>query len=125
MATWLLVTIIVAAVATVATVVTLIVLNRSKLKTILKEHKEKKNAQKVAFGDTAKIISENAEELLKSAPKMSMDDLEKLADEMPYFVVDVDENHNNVGEFISIKADNTEDDINDMMKNTKGILLFD
>lgn len=125
MATWIIVTIVIAAVAAVAAVVTLVVLNLPKLKKILKEHKEKKNAQKVAFGDTKKIVSENAEELLKSAPKMTMDDLDKLADEMPYFVVDVDEKQNHVGEFVNIKAENTEDEVTKMMNNTQGILLFD
>lgn len=111
--------------AGVAIIVTIAVLTLPKLKAYLKKRKEKKARQKVAFGDTRKIINENAEEIMQKAPKMTMEELEKICEETPYFVVDVDEETEETSDFTSIKTEETGEDIENFMRSKGGIVVFD
>ncbi len=109
----------------VAIVVTIAVLTLPKLKSYLKSRKEKKERQKVAFGDTRKIINNNAEEILQKAPKMTREELERICEETPYFVVDVDTDTEETSDFISIKTEETGKDLEIFMQRNGGIVVFD
>lgn len=98
------------------------------LKKLIKERREKKARQKVAFGDTRKIIDKNAKEILNSAPKMTMDDLEKMCEDTPYFVVDFDsESEQLTSEFQGIKPKAVGQDVQRLLDEEAedGIVLFD
>lgn len=109
----------------VATVVYIAVLTLPKLKSYLKSRKEKKERQKVAFGDTRKIINNNAEEILQKAPKMTREELERICEETPYFVVDVDTDTEETSDFTSIKTEETGKDLENFMQRNGGIVVFD
>jgi len=117
--------IILGIVAGVAIIVTIAVLTLPKLKSYLKSRKEKKQRQKVAFGDTRKIINNNAEEILQKAPKMTMEELERICEETPYFVVDVDTDTEETSDFTSIKTEETGKDLESFMQRNGGIVVFD
>lgn len=106
-------------------IVTIAVLTLPKLKSYLKSRKEKKQRQKVAFGDTRKIINNNAEEILQKAPKMTMEELERICEETPYFVVDVDTDTEETSDFTSIKTEETGKDLESFMQRNGGIVVFD
>lgn len=110
--------------ASVTLIVTITVLTLPKLKEYLKKRKEKKKRTKVAFGDTKKIINSNAEEILKNAPTMKMEDLERICDETPYFVVDIDEDTEKISDFTSIKTEEIGRDFEEFMQNKGGIVVF-
>lgn len=125
MGTGTIVLIILGALAGIALIVTIAHLTLPKLKAYLKKRKEKKQKTKVAFGETKKIINENAEEILKQAPKMTMEDLERMCEETPYFVVDVDDVTEETSEFTSIQTEEVGDDVESLMKAKDGIVVFD
>jgi hypothetical protein len=101
------------------------VLTLPKLKAYLKSRKEKKARQKVAFGDTRKIINSNAEEILKNAPKMTMEDLERMCEDTPYFAVDMDIDTEELSDFTSIKTEEVGNDFDEFMDGNGGIVVFD
>ena len=110
------------------TIIEIVRLTLPKLKEIIKKRKEKKKRQKVVFGSTEKIIDKDAKEILKNAPKMTMDDLEKMCEETPYFVVDYDpETEQITSEFEGIKPETVEEDVKDFLDDqaNDGIILFD
>ncbi len=111
--------------AGIAIVVTIAVLTLPKLKAYLKKRKEKKERQKVVFGDTRKIINNNAEEILQKAPKMTMEELERICEETPYFVVDLDADTEEISDFTSIKTEETGKDLESFMQSKGGIVVFD
>ncbi len=117
--------IVLGVIAGVAIIVTIAKLTLPKLKEYLKSRKEKKERQKVAFGDTRKIINNNAEEILKKAPKMTMEELERVCEETPYFVVDVDTDTEETSDFTSIKTEEVGKDVESFMQSNGGIVVFD
>lgn len=120
-----LIILVIAAAASVALIATIAVLTLPKLKEYLKKRKEKKARQKVAFGDTRKIINNNAEEILRKAPKMTMEELERICDETPYFAVDIDMDTEETTDFTSIKTEETDKDFEEFMRDKGGIVVFD
>ena len=109
----------------VAAVITIIYLTAKKLKELIQKRKEKNRKAKVAFGETRKIVKENAQEILASAPSMTMDDLERTCEETPYFVVDYDPNTDEVSDYTTIKTEGTDEKIESIMNQNDGIILFD
>ncbi len=109
----------------VAAVITIIYLTAKKLKELIQKRKEKNRKAKVAFGETRKIVKENAQEILASAPSMTMDDLERTCEETPYFVVDYDPNTDEVSDYTTIKTESTDEKIESIMNQNDGIILFD
>lgn len=109
----------------VTTVITIVYLTAKKLKELIQKRKEKNRKSKVAFGETRKIIKENAREILKNAPSMTMDDLERTCEETPYFVVDYDSETDEVSDYTTIKTDSTDEKIESIMNQNDGIILFD
>ena len=109
----------------VAAVITIIYLTAKKLKELIQKRKEKNKKAKVAFGETRKIVKENAKEILENAPSMTMEDLEKTCEETPYFVVDYDPNTDEVSDYTTIKAESTDEKIESIMSQNDGIILFD
>lgn len=95
-----------------------------KLKELIQRRKEKKAKQKVAFGKTGKILSENAREIIDNAPSMTMEELEKMCDENPYFVINYDPVTDEVSDFQMIKTDSTDEGVSKIVKE-KEIVLFD
>ncbi len=125
MSTEIIALIILGVAAGVVLIVTIAVLTLPKLKAYLKKRKEKKERQKVTFGDTRKIINNYAEEILQKAPKMTMEELERICEETPYFVVDVDDDTEEISDFTSIKTEETGKDLESFMQNNGGIVVFD
>ena len=112
--------------AGVTLIVTIAILTLPKLKAYLKKRKEKKKNQKIAFGDTRKIINNNAEEILqKSNNKMTMDDLERMCENTPYFVVDVDTDTEETSDFTQINTEEAGKDLDSFMQSNGGIVVFD
>ncbi len=109
----------------VTTVITIVYLTAKKLKELIQKRKEKNRKSKVAFGETRKIVKENAREILKNAPSMTMDDLERTCEETPYFVVDYDSETDEVSDYATIKTDSTDEKIESIMNQNDGIILFD
>ena len=109
----------------VAAVITIIYLTAKKLKELIQKRKEKNRKAKVAFGETRKIVEENAQEILANAPSMTMDDLERTCEETPYFVVDYDPNTDEVSDYTTIKTEGTDEKIESIMNQNDGIILFD
>lgn len=109
----------------VAAVITIIYLTAKKLKELIQKRKEKNRKAKVAFGETRKIVEENAQEILANAPSMTMDDLERTCEETPYFVVDYDPNTDEVSDYTTIKTEGTDEKIENIMNQNDGIILFD
>lgn len=95
-----------------------------KLKELIQRRKEKKAKQKVAFGKTGKILGENAREIIDNAPSMTMEELEKMCDENPYFVINYDPVTDEVSDFQMIKTDSTDEGVSKIVKE-KEIVLFD
>ena len=108
-----------------AAVITIIYLTAKKLKELIQKRKEKNRKAKVAFGETRKIVEENAQEILANAPSMTMDDLERTCEETPYFVVDYDPNTDEVSDYTTIKTEGTDEKIENIMNQNDGIILFD
>lgn len=109
----------------VAAVITIVYLTAKKLKELIQRRKERNRKSKVAFGETRKIVKENAREILANAPSMTMEDLEKTCEETPYFVVDYDPNTDEVSNYTTIKTDSTDEKIDSIMNQNDGIILFD
>ena len=109
----------------VAAVITIIYLTAKKLKELIQKRKEKNRKAKVAFGETRKIVEENAQEILANAPSMTMDDLERTCEETPYFVVDYDPNTDEVSDYTTIKTEGTDEKIENIMNQNDGFILFD
>ena len=108
----------------VATVITIVNLTINKLKELIQKRFDKKKKSKVAFGETRKIVQENAKEILDNSPSMTMDDLEKICEETPYFVVDYDPDTDEVSDYTTIKTEGTDDKIEKLMHKNDGIILF-
>ena len=109
----------------VAAVITIIYLTTKKLKELIQKRKEENKKAKVAFGETRKIVKENAKEILANAPSMTMEDLEKTCEETPYFVVDYDPNTDEVSDYTTIKTESTDEKNESIMSQNDGIILFD
>lgn len=107
----------------VAAVITLAVFTFIKLKEFIRERLIK---SKVAFGNTRKVVNKNAKKILDAAPTMKMSDLEEMSeDENEYFIVNYDEDTDEVTGFTTIKADEVEDKVENILDDTDGIILFE
>lgn len=106
-------------------VIVLACLTVKKLKQLIKERLEKKRKSKVAFGSTRKVINEHAREILSQAPSMKMAELEKMADDSPYFIVDYDARTGKESDFAMIQAESAETRVEDLFRENDGIVLFD
>lgn len=110
----------------VVAVITIAYLSRKKLKEIIRKRKEKNKKSKVAFGYTRKIVKKNAREILEKAPSMTMEDLERTCEEIPYFVADYDSNTDEVSNYTAIKTDSIDKNIENIIRQSNdGIFLVD
>ncbi|MDD3417056.1 MAG: hypothetical protein PHY47_24185 [Lachnospiraceae bacterium] len=99
-------------------------LSVSKLKELIRVRKEKNAKQKVAFGKTSRILQENAKEIIQAAPSMTMEELEEVCDENPFFVVNYDPETDKVIDYQTIKTDGTDEKVLNIVKD-EGIILFE
>lgn len=109
----------------VATVIYITYLTIKKLKQLLRERLERNRKSKVAFGKTRKILDEHAKDILASAPSITMEELEKVCEDTPYFIVDYDSNTDEISDYTTIRADGIDEKIEDLMSDNEGIILFD
>ena len=91
---------------------------------MLREHLERKEKSKVAFGKTRKILDEHAKDILASAPSMTMEKLERVCEDTPYFVVDYDPDTDEISDYTTVKVEDTDKKIEDLMSDKQGIILF-
>lgn len=105
-------------------VVYIVYLTVKKLKELIQKRKEKNEKQKVVFGNTAKILEENARAIIAAAPSMTMDELENICDENPYFVVNYDPKTDEIFDYQTIKTDGTDRKVSEVIRE-KGIVVFD
>lgn len=96
----------------------------SKLKELIRARKEKNAKQRVAFGKTSRILEENAREIIQAAPSMTMEELEEVCDENPFFVVNYDPETDEVIDYQTIKTDRTDEKVSNIIKD-EGIILFE
>lgn len=99
-------------------------LSVSKLKELIRARKEKNAKQKVAFGKTSRILQENAREIIQAAPSMTMEELEEVCDDNPFFVVNYDPETDKVIDYQTIKTDGTDEKVLNIVKD-EGIILFE
>lgn len=110
----------------IAAVLVIGYLTVKKLKELIQERKEKNEKSRVAFGETKKIIKENAKEIIENSSAMTMEDLEKVSEETPYFVVDYDPLTDEVSDYTTIKPEEGVDEkIDNMMNQSDGIIVFE
>lgn len=111
-----------AAVGAVA-VITLIVFTFIKLKELIRDRIKK---SKVVFGNTKKVVNSNAKKILNAAPTMKMKDLEELSeDENEYFIVNYDEDTDEVTDFTTIRAEEVEEKVENVLDDIDGIIIFE
>lgn len=111
-----------AAVGAVA-VITLIVFTFIKLKELIRDRIKK---SKVVFGNKKKVVNSNAKKILNAAPTMKMKDLEELSeDENEYFIVNYDEDTDEVTDFTTIRAEEVEEKVENVLDDTDGIIIFE
>lgn len=104
-------------------VITLIVFTFIKLKELIRDRIKK---SKVAFGNTKKVVNSNAKKILDAAPTMKMQDLEELSeDENEYFIVNYDEDTDEVTDFTTIRAEEVEEKVENVLDDTEGIIIFE
>lgn len=108
-----------------STVITIGYLTVKKLKELIQKRKEKSRESKVVFGAMGKIVEKDAREILANAPSMSMEELERICEETPYFVVDYDPNTDEVSDYTTIKTECTDEKIKSIIEQNDGIILFD
>lgn len=116
--------VVVTSLATVA-VVYIVYLTVKEIKKLVRKRLERKKKSKVAFGETRKILDENAKDILENEPSMTMEDLEEFCEETPYFVVDYDPDNDEVSDYTTIKADGVDERVDRLMHDNDGIVLFD
>lgn len=95
----------------------------NKLKELIRARKEKNAKQEVVFGNTRKIFEEYGKEIIQSSPTMTMEELEELCDESPFFVVNYDSQTDEVVDYQTIKTDAVDNRVSDIIKD-KGIVVF-
>lgn len=95
-----------------------------RLNELIRARKERNAKQKVAFGKTHKILDENAREIIEAAPSMTMEELERVCDDNPYFVVNYDPYTDEVIDYQTIKTDGTDAKVTEIVKD-EGIILFE
>lgn len=111
--------------AVAVAVIVLVCLTVKKLKELIKARLERHRKSKVAFGSTRKIVNERAKEILAQAPSMTMEELEKVADDSPYFILDYDPETDEESDFTTIQAEDAEAKIEELFNENDGIVLFD
>lgn len=116
--------VVVTSLATVA-VVYIVYLTIKAIKDMIKKRLERKKKPKVAFGETRKILDENAKDILENESSMTMEDLEEFCEEAPYFVVDYDPDTDEVSDYTTIKVDGVDERVDRLMHDNDGIVLFD
>lgn len=106
-----------------AAVITLAVFTFIKLKELIRDRLAK---SKVVFGNTKKTVNKNAKIILDSAPTMKMKDLEEMSeDENEYFIVNYDEDTEEVTDFTTIVADEVEEKVANVLDDTEGVVVFE
>ena len=97
------------------------------LKKFLKERKEKKENKKIVCVQTKIVVKDNVAEIIKESPIKSMADLEKICDDNPIIVVDVDNDTKEFSNYSTIKSDEFSDDFKMYMRDNakEGILVFE
>ena len=97
-----------------------------KSKDRVKKPKDRVKKSKVAFGNTKKVVNKNAKKILDEAPTMKMKDLEEMSeDENEYFIVNYDEDTDEVTDFTTIKAQEVEKKVENVLDDTDGIIVFE
>lgn len=110
--------------ALVIAIIKIVSFTVKKLKEIIKKRLDKREKQKVLFGKSQKILDEQAKDIIESAPSVSMSELESVCDESPYFVVNYDEETDEVSDFAFIQAEEVEQKVEEVVEDD-GIMLFD
>lgn len=108
-----------------ACIITIIVLSIKKLKELIKSRLDRYKKSKVAFGSTRKIINEHAKEILENAPAMTMSELEDIADESPYLMVDYDPDTDETTDYTVIQPEQVDAKVDELFEDNDGIVLFD
>ena len=110
--------------ALVIAIIKIVSFTVKKLKEIIKKRLDNREEQKVLFGKSQKILDEQAKDIIESAPSVSMSELESVCDESPYFVVNYDEETDEVSDFAFIQAEEVEQTVEEVVEDD-GIMLFD
>ena len=108
----------------VVAIIHLLYLGMQWLKMKIKQRLAAKHAHKVVFGDTKAIVEEYLAEDINKRQGISMEDLEKMCEEAPYFTAEIDDK-NNVSEYEVYKADDVEERLEQKIKARKGVIVFE
>ena len=87
--------------------------------------KEKKEHEKVIFVDTEEIINDYVKEKVEKSEEISMEDLEKMCEEKPYYTAIYDEETGEIREQEAYKPDEVEEKAKKAMRDQQGIMVFD
>ena len=86
--------------------------------------KEKREHEKVVFVDTEEEIKNYFKEKVENSEAISMEDLEKMCEEKPYYTVIYDEETGDLREQEAYKPEEVEEKVEEAMKEKQGILVF-
>lgn len=120
----ILVALAIGAVAVAVAVIVIDFLTTKKLKKLIEARLEWKKKSKVAFGSTRKIVNKHAREILAQAPSMTMAELEKVADDSPYFILDYNPETGEESDYTTIQAEGAEEKVKELFYENDGIVLF-
>ena len=105
----------------VRTIVYIVCLTMKRLKAMIKQRLQKK--VKVAFGHTVQIFKNKIKEIIEEVPSMSISDMYKICKENPYFIIDYDDEIDEISDFQTIKTSEVENNIKKIINN-EGIVVF-
>ena len=105
----------------VRTIVYIVCLTMKRLKAMIKQRLQKK--VKVAFGHTVQIFKNKIKEIIEEVPSMSFSDMYKICKENPYFIIDYDDEIDEISDFQTIKTSEVENNIKKII-NSEGIVVF-
>lgn len=113
------------AVVALVAIIYIVVITAKWLKNIIVERVKARRNHKVVFADTREAVDEYIKENVNNKDGISMSDLEKLCEETPYFVAEIDKDTDEISNFQSYKAGSVEEGLKKKIHAEGGIVVFE
>ena len=111
-----------ALVIAVVAIITLVILGIKWLKDHIGKRLQEHRDHKVVFVRTESAVNEYIKDVNK-ATELSMDEFERMCEETPYVVVDMDED-GEFTDFEAIKPEKVEENLNKILEKENGVIVF-
>lgn len=112
------------AIPTITIIIDIVLMCGKWLKGYIENKLKQKPKHKVAFADTREVLDDYLKNKVKKSDKISMDDLERMCDKIPFVSAYVDED-GNVTDYEGIKNKDVDVNFKARMKQQKGMLIFE